>query len=106
MFVKLKARLVCFHLARKLSYVISSCFGHQQNCLEFQGNLKIEVYYDKETLKIKIIINHKGTCKDNGGWRRLTQITNYELEKFKLNFSELSSCAKRDLDPLTGLGSR
>ena len=36
---------------------------------------------------------------DNKGWRRLTPITNEELQRFKLNFSR---CANRDKPLLKG----
>jgi len=40
-------------------------------------------------------MNHKRT-KDGQGWRRLTWITNDELEKFRRTFSR---CANRDIAP-------
>ena len=36
--------------------------------------------------------------KDGQGWRRLTRIANYELEKFRLNFSR---CTNSDVAPLS-----
>ena len=36
--------------------------------------------------------------KDGKGWRRLTWITNDELEKFRLTYSR---CANRDVAPLS-----
>ena len=46
----------------------------------------------------KVTINHKLRKKDGKGWRRFTQISNYdELEKFGLDFSR---CTKPDVTPL------
>jgi len=43
--------------------------------------------------------NNKPRRKEDGlGWRRLTRITNDELEKFRLNFSRFTN---RDVVPLS-----
>ena len=45
---------------KEFSHGIPSCFGHVQNYLEIEGNLKIILYEDRKNTK-EIIINHKGT---------------------------------------------
>ena len=67
-------------------------FGRVQNCLRNWTNLENNsslLRKKKKTKEIKI--------KDKEqGWRRLTQMTNEELEQFRLSFS---SCGNRDVAP-------
>lgn len=74
----------------------SPYFGHAQNYLEIEGNLRIVVYEEEKIKEIKI--NHKGKIKNVQGCRRLTRTTNEELDKNLLNFGR---CANRHVPPLS-----